>query len=76
MGQRLSLEMSRQIRHHTVLHGPVRLERVAADMRREHHVRQGRQFARRLWLPVIDVEAGAGDRPVLQRRNQGVLVDD
>ena len=54
----------------------MQLQRMAADMRREHDVGQRRQRVGRMRLLCVHVKARAGDGLVGQRRDQSRLVDD
>ena len=63
-----------QIGHHAVLHRNMQLDRVAADMRGQNHIRKRGQRVRRMRLGRIDVKASAGDGLVGERRDQRLLI--
>jgi enoyl-CoA hydratase/carnithine racemase len=55
---------------------PARLPGRAADVRRQDDVVEREQLARHMRLVLEHVEPGAGDRPVAQRLDERLLVDD
>src|SRR5476649_1400139 len=58
-----------------VAHHDARRARGAADVRREDHVRELREFGMELRLALEDVETRAGDALRLQRVYEGRVVD-
>src|SRR4051812_11819596 len=76
VGGRAALEDGDDVVDHHVRHLLAQLGDGTAEMRRQYHVGQPEQRARHLGLVLVDVEAGPGDLPLLQRAGERGLVDN
>src|ERR1700733_831797 len=65
-----------QVGRRGVAHHDARGARGAADVRREDHVREAGELRMEARLALEDVQARAGDALLLQRLDQGGVVDD
>src|SRR5215218_5221462 len=76
IAQRRTTEESPQVFDRSLAHGHPGLVGGATQVRKQHHVLHGEELGRDLRLVLVDVEAGAGNRPVRESIHQGSLVHD